>query len=41
MRLKQLYELKDFTNNVIDALLARTDLVQRTEPRSIYVYSRV
>ena len=41
LRFEQLYQVNDFMNNDVDALLARIDFVQRTEPRSNYVYSRV
>ena len=33
------YELMNFASNDVDALMARVDFVQRTEPRSNYVYS--
>ena len=41
LRFEQLYQVNDFMNNDVDALLARIDFVQRTEPRSNYVYYRV
>ena len=37
MCFEQLYEVKGSMNNDVDALLARTEIVQITETRSIYV----
>ena len=37
LRFEELYEVKGSLNNDVDALLARTEFVQRTETWSIYV----